>query len=655
MAITGKIKTNTMEEGIIKLIGERKDKLENAKKALKKKFIGIDEAIDKIIDTISLWYLMPEIQFRPLIVSLWGITGVGKTDLVRTLVKELNFTDKFIEIQMDIKHDYTRNIEHYLENSGVDTSESAILLLDEIQRYRTIDEVGNMIENKHFNDIWMLLSDGKFQNNSQRKREIMELLLEEMYWEDHRNDDEEDEVTSDSPQPINDPLTGKPPKKKKPKVHRFKTSFWTANQFKKMLNLQISAEEIMKMGLDERMTMMENSLKTGNVNEGKSYEKLLIFISGNLDEAFKMADDVEDSESDADIMHELSKRVNIVQIKHALSKKFKPEQIARFGNNHIIYPCLDKKAYQKIIHMNCQEILDRINKKHGVNIELSQDIYDIIYRNGVFPTQGVRPAISTVFNLLGSNLPHFLYHALISNINYFKLEYDKKKLFVEINNKKISKPIILEIDDIRNNKSVDEKMLVIVHEIGHALVYALLFKTPPKQINTNSSGLSSGFVVNHNSIDNKTFIKNKIAIYMAGVVAEELVFGEEFKSNGAQMDILFATDAAGSFVRLYAMDSTLSYINKKQSQSPYQISYDVDKTNDVIENLLVDEKKRARDLLNKNVKIYKTLVKHAVDNGGIIIDNFMEICNKNGMKLVLKEINDKLIYSYDDKLNQFLK
>ena len=644
-----------MEKDFIKGISERRKILENAKTALKEKFIGIDEVIDKIIDNISLWYLMPEIQFRPLIVSLWGITGVGKTDLVRTLVKVLNFTDNFIEIQLDIKHDYTRNIEHYLENSGVDTSEPAVLLLDEIQRYRTIDELGQMIENKHFNDIWMLLSDGKFQNNSQRKREIMELLLEEMYWEDHRTDDDDDLEGKEIDIPNDSGTSTAKSKKKKPKVHKFKTGYWTANRFKKMLNLQISAEEIMKMGLDERMKIMEDSLKTGNINEGKSYEKLLIFISGNLDEAFKMAEDVEDSESDADIMHELSKRVNIVTIKHALLKKFKPEQIARFGNNHIIYPCLDKKAYQKIIHMNCQEILDRIKEKHGIKIELSQDIYDIIYRNGVFPTQGVRPAISTVFNLLGSNLPYFIYHALICDVKYFKLEYTHQRLFTEINSQKVSKKIVLEIDDIRNNKSIDEKMLVLVHEIGHALVYALLFNTPPKQINTNSSGLSNGFVINHNAIDNKTFIKNKIVIYMAGVAAEELVFGEEFKSAGSQMDIVYATDAAGHYVRSYGMDSTISFITKKQSQSQYQANYDVESTNSIIEGIINDAKKKARDLLNKNIIIYRILIQHAVKTGGMPIEDFLNHCNKNGMKLVQKEINEKLIYSYDDKIKQFLK
>ena len=89
-----------MNKDFFNQIKEKREKLEEIKIKLKEKFIGIDNVIDKIIDYISLWYLMPNIQFRPLIISLWGITGVGKTDLVRTLVSLLKFTDKFIEIQM---------------------------------------------------------------------------------------------------------------------------------------------------------------------------------------------------------------------------------------------------------------------------------------------------------------------------------------------------------------------------------------------------------------------------------------------------------------------------------------------------------------------------------------------------------------------------
>jgi len=649
------IKPEIMNNEFLKEIENKRKKLEDVKIGLKEKFIGINDVIDKIMDNISLWYLTPKIQFRPLIISLWGITGVGKTDLVRTLVSLLNFNDKFIEIQMDIKNDYARNVENYLENSGIDSNEPAILLLDEIQRYRTLNEQGEMLENKYFNDVWTLLSDGKFQNNSQRRVEIMEMMLEEMYWLDQReNTDEVSAEAKDKPkrQSGKNLIKSVP---KKIKSYRFKTSHWTANRFKKMLNLQISAEEIMRMSLEERMEIMEKTLKAGNVNDGKSYEKLLIFISGNLDTAFKMADDIEDSETDADVYHELSKRINIVHIKNALSTQFKPEQIARFGNNHVIYPCLDKQSYYTIIKKNCYQILNRIEKEHAIKITLSNNIFDVIYRNGVFPTQGVRPAISTVFNVLGSNLPHFMYHALLNNVNEFYLDFENKILFSEINKKKITKEIVLDIDNIRESKSVDEKMLFAVHELGHALTYALLFNTPPKQININSAGLSNGFVINHTLIDNKTFIRNQMVIYLAGLVAEEIVFGEEYKSNGASIDILYATDVAGKYVRMYGMDGNISRIGKKESPLPHELNYDIDSTNNIIENILAEEKKRAKDILTKHLRIYKLLVKFAMDNNTINVEQFRFICNNNGLGLVQKEINDKLIYSYDDKVKHFLK
>jgi cell division protease FtsH len=640
-----------MNNEFLERIKSKREKLENVKVALKEKFIGIDEVIDKIIDSISLWYLTPELQFRPLIVSLWGITGVGKTDLVRNLVKLLKFTDKFIEIQMDMKNDYSKNIENFLESSGIDSAEPAILLLDEIQRYRTVDENGLMLENKYFNDVWMLLSDGKFQNNSQRRAEILDLLLEEMYYSDRRENEDEEDEPSDKPVrkgKKNAPIV------KKPKNYKYKTSYWTASRFRKMLNLKESAEDIMKMSLEQRMEIMENNLKLGNVNEGKSYEKLLIFISGNLDEAFTMAEEVEDSERDADIYHELSKRINIIHIKNALAKQFKPEQIARFGNNHVIYPCLDKKSYYKIIKKNCALILNRVETEHHIKIALSDNIYDAIYRNGVFPTQGVRPVISTVYNLLGSNLPSFLYLCLVNNLNDMYLDIKNNFLFTMIEGKRFDKEVVLDIDNIRDGKTKDEKILVTVHEVGHALLYAILYKTPPRQININSSGLSEGFVINHSSIENKTFLRSRIAVYLGGLVAEELVFGEDFKSIGAHADISNATDAAGRYVRNYGMDGIVSRIIKKEAPQSQELNYDTEKTDEIIEGILKEEKTRAKDLLNKNMGTYKQLIKYAVENNGINVEHFLEICNANGLKLKQTEINDKLSYNYDEKVTKFL-
>ena len=65
------------------LIIEKRERLEKVRIALKKDFIGLDSVIDEMVDLIEPWYLFPELQFRPLVINLWGMTGVGKTDLVK--------------------------------------------------------------------------------------------------------------------------------------------------------------------------------------------------------------------------------------------------------------------------------------------------------------------------------------------------------------------------------------------------------------------------------------------------------------------------------------------------------------------------------------------------------------------------------------------
>ncbi|MFN8029777.1 MAG: hypothetical protein U0Q10_14425 [Dermatophilaceae bacterium] len=41
-----------------------------------------------------IWFVAPELLSRPVIVNLWDMTGVGKTDLVRRLVRALDLADR---------------------------------------------------------------------------------------------------------------------------------------------------------------------------------------------------------------------------------------------------------------------------------------------------------------------------------------------------------------------------------------------------------------------------------------------------------------------------------------------------------------------------------------------------------------------------------
>jgi polynucleotide 5'-kinase involved in rRNA processing len=79
---------------------ERAAKLEKIKPILKSEFVGLDAQIDQIINSISGWYMLPDAQSRPLIINLWGMTGTGKTTLVRRLVNLLEFDTSYSEVDV---------------------------------------------------------------------------------------------------------------------------------------------------------------------------------------------------------------------------------------------------------------------------------------------------------------------------------------------------------------------------------------------------------------------------------------------------------------------------------------------------------------------------------------------------------------------------
>ena len=82
-------------------LAERTAQLAAIAAELKTELFGTDEVIDRVIESVRAWYVLPEIITRPVIVCLWGLTGTGKTQLTRALTHKLGFYDRFVEVQMD--------------------------------------------------------------------------------------------------------------------------------------------------------------------------------------------------------------------------------------------------------------------------------------------------------------------------------------------------------------------------------------------------------------------------------------------------------------------------------------------------------------------------------------------------------------------------
>lgn len=632
---------------LLKRIHTKRLELETISKKLKTKFVGIDGIIDSIINNINVWYIMPELINRPVIINLWGMTGVGKTDLVRTLVKELQFSDRFLEIQLSNKGESSSyhhdSIQQCLNSSSIDYDEAGIVLLDEMQRFRTIDGQGLEIMDCKFQDLWMLLSDGCFSNNGNSKASLLELLFGDAYWTQYYDDDKDDDSnkSTESPQP----------KKKKRKYQR---SYYSAGQIKKKLRLVESVEEIMMWSEEKKASLICEALKDNKTHDGDSYSKLLIFISGNLDEAYDMADQTGNADYDADVFHEFSSKINIVDIKTALKKRFKPEQISRFGNVHIIYPSLSKHSYQTIIKRKVEEIIKNIKEQHNVTIDIDQSVHDCIYRNGVFPTQGVRPVFSSIYALLGTSIPTFILRAIENKKDKIKLSYKQDKLVATINGKEHYYNIECSIDKIKEENEHDEKVCTSVHEAGHAVVYAVLFGVAPTQITSlTSSSDNSGFIGLHTIVNSKLDLQNKIITFYGGKVAEEIVFGEDYATSGSCGDIEKATRLTSSFFRDYGMGTFSSKVCNQYSDHSPPGNYEMDKTNDPIEKFISECKVKTKEIISEHMEFFTFTVDELIREGEIKPAKFQSIAKKFGLAIEVVAPKKQILSKYGEQFEVF--
>jgi cell division protease FtsH len=121
---------------------------------------------------------------------------------------------------------------------------------------------------------------------------------------------------------------------------------------------------------------------------------------------------VEDCDTDADVFHAVTRKLSLIDVKRALSERFKPEQIARLGNNHAVYPSLNRSTYQKLIEVAVHGYLEEIQASSGLRFEVTDVVRQQIYVNSVFPTQGTRPVVSSVHCLMSAPLVEFPLWAL---------------------------------------------------------------------------------------------------------------------------------------------------------------------------------------------------------------------------------------------------
>ncbi len=459
------------------------EKLQQARADLKAHFLGIDDIIDNVIDLMTFWYTNPEAIDRPVIINLWGMTGTGKTDFVRRLASALELP--FEEKQM-CSTAYGAISDEIPTGRGV-------LLIDEFQRWAHKDEAGNRKDVPGYQDLWMILSDGKVSISiEETKREFLRSVLR------HRR---REQNASPTTKKVLDPS---------PVIAREgDDGFWNSQALWliRRLSPSVSYEDAMFLSEEESEALCFKIIAEVSAAPVRDFSKYLIFICGNLDGLYEFSDHVSEQDLPADYIHDCSKRLTASSAKIQLGKIFFPEQVARLGSNHMIYKALSSSAYEALIRRRIQFHVDRIKEKTGKSFTPTDDLIDFIYRNGVFPVQGVRPLYSYIDGIMFTSVLPLAYEQASGGV----IDYVEGRIIVG----DMSRPLVGDRDALWASHPKDVLESSCIHEMGHAAIVYGITGQWPDYILVNPSG---GATIHSKSLS----LMEDAAISCAGIAAEDM-------------------------------------------------------------------------------------------------------------------------------------
>lgn len=600
-------------------IPEKKKVLSRVRKKLKQHYRGIDEQIDMLIDSITGWYLGTTVGDRPTIVNIWSITGLGKTSLIRMLMDELQAANRLIEITLDNSavQDERMTVLRRVSKAVGNNRNDLCLFIDEFQNMQTIDKEGKPVRNTPYQDLWTLLSDGRFFT----KEDFLEIIINLFdmvcgYWiAAHKNL----QLALDQ--------SGKLDKSTKLKneieswrsrANSFESNYdhhigsydrnliEVAGKFDDMLYSAGYSKEYELEDIDKFIKKLSDELNEPNIYSlfrvNMNYEKervtkalntslfqhldyssynriidsvkreavrlvksdvesllkannLLVIIAGNQDALFNGSRSLMHTYKDIDELYESNKKLKWFDLKQLLLDNIRPEQISRLGMNHIIYPTLSVKAYKQLINDRLKLIANRVKKDYKVLLTFTDNMKSILFRNGAFPTQGVRPLLSLVDVMVGG--------AIIEICSQMKpckatvnIDEKTKKLIITHGTKKYTKNLLLEVSDQEEDCGGKGRLANAVHEAGHAITWMFLTGLPADIDMAPLSMEAAAFtrpLMNDDFSDEveslHRFHKAYISMALGGRCAETMVFGEENLSHGCWGDLQIATSKALGLVR----------------------------------------------------------------------------------------------------------
>ena len=187
--------------------------------------------------------------------------------------------------------------------------------------------------------------------------------------------------------------------------------------------------------------------------------------------------------------------------------------------------------------------------------------------------------------------------------------------------------------------SEEEKKLTAYHEGGHALVaLSVAVADPVHKATIVPRGRALGMVMQLPEGDRYSMsfdmMTSRLAIMMAGRVAEELIFGKEKITSGASSDISAATSLARNMVTRWGFSDELGTVAYGDNQDEVFLGHSVARTQNVSPDTMIKIDTEVRRLVKGGEDEARQILSEKLDNLHAIAKALLEFETLSGDEII---------------------
>lgn len=198
--------------------------------------------------------------------------------------------------------------------------------------------------------------------------------------------------------------------------------------------------------------------------------------------------------------------------------------------------------------------------------------------------------------------------------------------------------------------SDDEKENTSYHEVGHALLAKLLKDTDPlHKVSIIPRGMALGITMTLPEKDHLTLRKSqlldRITMLLGGRVAEEIIYGPDAITTGAQNDLEKVTATARNMVTTYGMSSKMGNMAYGKSQEHVFMGRDFGHSKDYSEEIAADIDKEVKKIVDERYNLAKELLLGNRDMLEVIAKELLEreTLDESEFEIIMKRVEESRV------------